>query len=418
MRTKNFTQPSSRLLSLPSPTVAAHSRERTNLRQWLTGRPSWLLASLAALALMNCSSVLGQGQEVDDFQLVPGYKSISYDLGQDSNGTLYSVGRGYTPMGSSGVIRVSTDGGDHWATLAPSSSLNVNGFFTAFAGNPGVNGAIYVGTYAGQIYRSEDGGLSWEPDGVFEYPAGGGGILRRMTVASDGSVYAVGRAANSLVWVVRKRDQNGNWRTVDAISKSSLAWDVQCDPSGVVFVAGYVKDIWTVRRSKDGGATWSTVDSFRLVKGSNSRAQGIAFDSDGSVYVVGSTTLNRFVGDAWLVRRSDNGGVSWATVDTFQYANYPYTQAWAASVDHGRVYVGGGAYSNGSAAWLIREGTQPKSSSDWQICDEVDSFAAGDGVSAIRSLGNGTIIATGSLDMNDGSGSHWIIHKLPAPSSP
>jgi hypothetical protein len=392
--------------------------------QWLAGSPTLLLVGFAALVFTGFSSVFGQWIEVDNFQLVPGFSSASRDLGQDSNGMLYSVGRGDTATGSYGVIRISKDAGDNWATLAPSLSLNVSGFFTAFAADLRVNGPIYVGTYAGQIFRSDDEGTTWKLDGVFEYTPGGGGILLRMAVDPLGNVYAVGRDATKILWVVRKRNAvTGIWNTVDAISKNAcFAWDVACHPTAGVFVVGYVNNVWTVRKSKDGSSgSWSTVDSYQLVKGSTSRAGGIAVDSAGSVYVVGSNlvSINRVNGSVWSVRRSDNGGATWATVDTFpdtfQYPNYPYNQPNGATVDNGTVYVGGGASSNTSGAWLIRQATLPNSSTDWQMCDEVASVSVGDGVSAIRSFGPGNILATGSLNIKDGSGSHWITHKPSVP---
>jgi hypothetical protein len=57
---------------------------------------------------------------------------------------------------------------------------------------------------------------------------------------------------------------------------------------------------WYVRRSLNGGVTWSTVDTY--LGGS---ARGIGADGAGNVYVVGSNAGH------WIVRRSNNGGGSW-----------------------------------------------------------------------------------------------------------
>src|SRR5439155_17629554 len=85
-----------------------------------------------------------------------------------------------------------------------------------------------------------------------------------------------------------------------------------------LFVTGYgtvvtvtkgkqtTQQYWYVRRSLDGGATWSTVDAY-----AGGQAKGIGADAPGNIYAVGAN------GSHWIVRKSTNGGASWATVDDF-----------------------------------------------------------------------------------------------------
>src|SRR5205823_440979 len=130
--------------------------------------------------------------------------------------------------------------------------------------------------------------------------------------------------------VIRKSSDGGlTWSVVDVFANgeppmplSTCCWydfeyyAVGADANGNLFAAGsYVDyfgdgaDHWFVRRSVDGGTTWASVDD--LIGG---QAAGLAADTAGNVYVVGS--LN----GAWTVRKGTPdsvGGIVWATVDQF-----------------------------------------------------------------------------------------------------
>jgi hypothetical protein len=57
---------------------------------------------------------------------------------------------------------------------------------------------------------------------------------------------------------------------------------------GGLFVVGRVADKWTVQRSRDAGATWTTVDSWVPQKNSIAGALAIASDGAGKIYVLGA----------------------------------------------------------------------------------------------------------------------------------
>ncbi|HEU0038049.1 MAG TPA: hypothetical protein VFR76_02130, partial [Verrucomicrobiae bacterium] len=80
---------------------------------------------------------------------------------------------------------------------------------------------------------------------------------------------------------------------------------------------------WTVRRSTNGGATWTTVDTFVLPSTGSSiyraEARGIGADALGNLYVVGRAAA-QYKGSGyfhWVVRKTANGGASWTTDDNY-----------------------------------------------------------------------------------------------------
>jgi ECF sigma factor len=88
-------------------------------------------------------------------------------------------------------------------------------------------------------------------------------------VKPSGEIWAAGNTGTNQgiggwVWLVRKSADGGDtWTTVDSVWGSSVraGWALGFTSSGAVFVAGVINDVWTVRRSTDDGASWTTVDS-------------------------------------------------------------------------------------------------------------------------------------------------------------
>lgn len=89
--------------------------------------------------------------------------------------------------------------------------------------------------------------------------------------------------------------------------------DVAVDSTGAIYVVGSGSyngtknrnatptDLWLVRRSTDGGASWETVDSFSYGSGTTPHATGVTIDSSGNPIVCGYVTTPE--GDHWLVRK-------------------------------------------------------------------------------------------------------------------
>jgi hypothetical protein len=102
---------------------------------------------------------------------------------------------------------------------------------------------------------------------------------------------------------------------------------------------------WVVRKSTDGGNSWTTVDTFQLAAGYAAQAQCFVADSLGNLFVAGwaDTTSG---GQDWIVRENAGGNSAWTVVD-----NVPNGTPKAICADaSGHVFVGG----NVGGVWTVR----------------------------------------------------------------
>jgi hypothetical protein len=90
-----------------------------------------------------------------------------------------------------------------------------------------------------------------------------------------------------------------------------------------VYVAGYSNDAANVphaiiRRSTDGGATWSTVDDYQYTPGKASSASGlIVRPSNGQVLAALSCTDGTGTNKHWVIRGSNDGGATFSNFDDY-----------------------------------------------------------------------------------------------------
>jgi hypothetical protein len=165
-----------------------------------------------------------------------------------------------------------------------------------------------------------------------------------------------------------RRSLNGgaSWSTVDSYLGGG-ANDIGTDASGNIYVVGSNADHWIVRKSSNGGASWSIADDFlplsppRLT--SSAAALGFAASASGNLFAVGLTRPSATsIDDAkWVVRESVGGTGSWQTVDTFQYVSGQIAVAESVVADNvGNVYVGGwGTDATVTGHWLVRKLSTP-----------------------------------------------------------
>jgi hypothetical protein len=186
--------------------------------------------------------------------------------------------------------------------------------------------------------------------------------------------------------------------------------------------------VWTVRRSLDGGATWATVDS--SIYGD---PRGIGADAAGNLYVVGASVppivsylapIADLPSGHWLVRKSNDGGNSWTTVDDFlpcvtvsiqplvaQCALDAAANAIASDV-YGNVFVVGCLTPYGSASqpeWVVRE--NPRGMNTWTTVDTFQYALSQESVpAAVAADALGNVFVGGFVD--DASGiMHWLVRK-------
>jgi len=398
-----------------------------------------LLALWVAFPLLAYTAFAQTWQTVDDFQYVSGQDAQNYGLAVAPNGTLFASGMAGDSTGLyRGLLMASTDAGNTWSAplddylYAPGYQVWYDGGIgTDSAGNLYVAGEAYGQTDPANhwvIRRSSDIGATWSLVDDF---APGSPQTQPFGLATDaaGNVYVAGVAnhvgVNDLVWTVRKGMGGTSFTTVDTLSSSQggQANGIFAHPTAGIFAVGsaYIPgtrgykttEAWIVRRSLNGGATWSTVDSFQLSQNLNSRAFGVGADASGNLYVAGQGFVksrnNAY--SHWIVRKSTNGGNSWSTVDDFQLSPTSNSGAGRFIADsNGNLYVAGGTPFNPwfPNEWIVRK--NPGGTGPWQTVDDFQYVSGGSALPfamAANASGNVFVSGVGSSS----SGDHWLVRK-------
>ena len=261
------------------------------------------------------------------------------------------------------------------------------------------------------VYRSDDGGGSWT--NVDDFIPSPGFPAKPTTVAADslGNIYVGGYvyttpAGNEGQPVMRRSTDGGQtWTTLDLPGSAAA---LTTSPHGL-FAVGSTDYWWTVWRSTNNGATWSTVDTFQL--GWGTTARGIAADASGNLFVVGYAMFDS-APTRWIVRRSSDGGTSWTTVDNYVSAAGNHSTAQAVTVDNaGRLWVAG----NDVGSWLVRRSDDRGAS--WVNSDVFlipGRFPVAYGLAA-DVAGNVFAAGYGATPENEVHSEFWMVRKLAAP---
>ncbi len=427
---------------------------KTNTTVRLT---KWLACLTALAALLGTNAVRAQTwQTVLDYQLAVGEPAGSRGIAADLVSQVFTAG---TANDASGV--------GHGIALTSETSQLAKGDLSAVWGlsddtllDPGFNPSQYSSDIydcgydsrgflysVGQLWpdatpgeafwyvrKSSNGGQSWstlyEPDGsLYQYSPGQWVWPTGFATDDSGNIYVVGgghgvrvtgsgkHAATQITLhrLVRKSSDGGQtWTLVDDV-EGPVASAVAVVPGKGVFVVGqyFYPGPWLVRKSITGDAgTWVTVDG----PIPNATAHGVCGDSLRNIYVVGqqfiATGVVRTKGGtltngycAWITRISGDGGTTWSTADTYTYAPNQYAEALGCGTDSaGNVVVVGSAIDAlGKGHWIVRR----LRSSGWQTIDDLQGAIA-EGV-ATDAAGN--LLVTGGA--SDAAGEHWIVRLLP-----
>ncbi len=312
------------------------------------------------------------------------YSGPGYDAGivADPAGTLYVAGY---DAGTSRAwfVRRSSDGGLTWSTvdsfILPSGLAEPRAMATDSAGNVYVTGAISGGsnTYHVIVRKgipSGGGGMTWSTVDSNRVAFVDYGATGAVFCHPTAGVFVVG--GSSARWIVRRSSDGGaTWTTVDSYqldSTSTLAAGAEgigADSSGNLYAVGYAgksvtqkpKNVsyehWIVRKSSNGGSSWTTVDDFQPTSTGNAFANGFATDANGNFFVIGRQNSNDSTGDHWIVRKNLAGFGTWQTVDNFQYSNHAQGKSLLGD-NAGNIFAAGWGYdANGTRHWVIRKGT-------------------------------------------------------------
>jgi hypothetical protein len=440
-------------INLHYPIGARTSVRFTFLKRSRCGLKSALLA--AVFAFFTHAAFSQTWQTVDDFQYVAGQGAANTALAMMPNGALLAAGHGYDASSvGHALVMSSVDGGFTWSALLDDFTgpiLGDNPWYTAVgsdpAGNPCAAGTYYDandpndpngnGTDHWFVRRSSNGGVAWSTvDDVA--PFSGSWFNQANAVAADaaGNVYVAGylnTSSSTGAWTVRKSIGGASFATVDSLPSNGGiigATAICVHPTLGMFVAGQadvvIKGVtvraWIVRRSTNGGATWSTVDTFYGTKGANyyfGRAYGVGADTRGNLYVAGALAIP-YKGSSvweWVVRKSTNGGGSWSTVDTYQLGPSGESIANGFVTDSsGNLYVAGYATTSGSlyfgtakpAHWTVR--MNPGGTGAWQTVDDFQYVAGFSSFAhAITANASRKVFVGGAGGSS--SGDHWLVRK-------
>jgi hypothetical protein len=283
--------------------------------------------------------------------LIGGY---ALKLAAAPDGTLYASGNRSDPVSSKAFIWVSLDHGATW-TLATDPSAGLSTALLSMDIQTDSTGAIYVAGWliGGNHWIVRKGqptanGLSWSTADNFLASSGQpeGVCVRRAAAAGQPDQVFVCGNANGL-WTVRHSpDAGATWATIDSYTFGSQQWpySVATGADGSIYVAGRVDQTtvvrkknttttttvggWLMRKSANGGASWSNVDY--VTNASPAYARSLVVDPLGRIFAVGSQATTAA---SWLVRASADGGATWTTTDSFLPSGYTGAQAWSAAVD-------------------------------------------------------------------------------------
>jgi photosystem II stability/assembly factor-like uncharacterized protein len=232
---------------------------------------------------------------------------------------------------AAGGVFESTDAGNTWTPVFDDQPVLNVGAVTAHPANSGI---VYVGTgeangagysYDGDgVYRTVDGGVSWQHLGLSETRRIGRIAIdpadpQRVFVAAAGGVYT----PDGFRGVYRSTDGGSTWTQVLFVAPTAGAIDVAIDPvnparvyaaiwehysTATHWVAGGVNSgIW---QSQDGGDSWT-----RLTNGLPAPAASVgriglavAASSPSTVYALYLDDPGKLIG----VYKTTNAGVSWS----------------------------------------------------------------------------------------------------------
>jgi hypothetical protein len=355
------------------------------------------------------------------------------------DGTVYALGASLASSGGfeANYVRRSFDAGTTWQSVASFSPVTGNGINKLVVDSAG---RLYAAGLFGGVwttFRSEDHGVTWSVIDSFSTGANSYPEVRGIATDANGNVYVAGSAIPSRSprqWLVRKgvpnlSAPNGiSWTTIDVFTpgknygafacavatRAASAGPAEIYVGGTAGSSGGVR--WTVRRSTDGGATWATIDSFAS---DHEGLKTLALSADGSIFTSGLTRTitggknNQTTTYSCVVRKGVpvSGGFSWSTKESISSSTFPANLFRPASstVDASdRLFIAGYEIVNNAEIWRVRT-----SFDGGQTFGISDSFASGVAFT-ITADPAGNVFTGGyfGTDISNGGG---IIRRLPAP---
>lgn len=239
---------------------------------------------------------------------------------------------GWMPDGqrTTGVLRVTTDGGDHWTSIVPTgirTVLSVSFVSPEVGWVGGDSPSNFLAAPSSYLFKTEDGGASWQ---AVSLPTCSG-VFGSYTVSQVQFTDALQGWVSGTCGLMRTSDGGQSWVVVSS----------QAKPSQFRFVTDQVA--WasagstSIRRSIDGGVSWQQHEFKTLFPedeygGSLTRVLKTAYQGEQHAWVAMARTSSSK--DALF--RTRDGGTTWQALSLPAY-----------------VRVGGLQFVSANRGWLL-----------------------------------------------------------------
>lgn len=276
-------------------------------------------------------------------------------LEKDPNNNLYILGK------KNGIsILKSADNGITWTEW--NHQYSIPSYTAGSSITKNENGIIFTSgyyQYQWSIKKSMDNGTTW----MEAYSEAGSDGHYSTIKAVGNNVFSIGQAYPNYWKLIKSTDDGATWSSADNFTCTAgdpRGLDITSTQGGAIFVVGDCTSSGVstaiIRRSLDNGLSWTTVDSFQLSAGKSSQYKSITALPTGELIAFGYGVHSSDT-PYWIIRKSSDGGNSWSTIDSsIQYHNVNLEmKTLKITSDSNRIIIAGSATISGVPQLLLRQ---------------------------------------------------------------
>ena len=261
---------------------------------------------------------------VDSMTGAPGFYNEAAAIAVSSTNRIFVTGVTHDGTKFEWPIRTSNDGGATWTSATTYASTNHArgyGIATDTGGSVFICGAALDNNNKNHwiIAKSTNNGTNWTEVDNYQMQIDGDAECKTLALDKSGRLFSGGfasSAANGKHWIVKRANVDGSsWLLRDdfvhpsdsTIDANSSARSIAFDSANNVYVAGFgstfigpQKYIAVVRKSINGGSTWTTEDAYQPQANKDEGvANSIVISSENRVFLSGGGWIGTW---GWLIR--------------------------------------------------------------------------------------------------------------------